>query len=388
MKKSNSNTSGIFTLCKSILGASLITLPEIFAKLGIIFGTILNLFFMTVNVFSLRFITLSAKKTETGNLTELGGEVNRKYGEGTVTFLLFFTCIVPLIFYIETTTKYFYQICVFFDLNIKPGLVRIFTSLLCFLMCVIFRNIDKLKYVSIVGLFSLSFLTIYIAFLFIKNFSSFKFSSYKLFVVNFESLNAISSICFAFCSQFSILSITNGIEKMSDCSLIIWTSNLISAFVYILTGCLGYIVQPDTKENFLESMPQGRITTALSFALGIVNVSTFPLIMLPTRFSLNHFVIKVVRYKSNFLYNNIEAFAISLIVYGASILVSKNAAYLVNLFFLTGSLVMFAMPSYFYIKTHKKDRDLLSMIFVYISFTLTFFGLYMGIAGFYKCIKG
>lgn len=384
MKNSTSNSTGVFTLCKAILGASLVTLPLVHKSLGIVLASVLITFFAVVNVYSLRFIMLAGKKTKTNNLTDLGGIVNKKMGKATVTILLFMTCVIPLIYYIKFTSDYFEQVLQFCGIKVSSKIVITLTSLICFVMCIIFQNVEKLKYVSIVGLGALSGLTFYIIYLFIKGFKSIKFENVKLFHLDFDSLDAVSNISFAFCSQFSILSITENIPRKKDCNRIIWTSNIISCLVYIITGSLGYMVSPYTDTNVLLSLDKNAIRSILQFALGVVNISTFPLIMIPTKFSLHYFVQKTTDKKPTVTISTLEVFAISFLIYIIAILIGDSLKYIDYLFFLAGSLVMFAMPSYFYIKTFKKDRDLVSMGFVYISFALTAFGMYMGFKGIYN----
>ncbi|KAM0688012.1 hypothetical protein COBT_000733 [Conglomerata obtusa] len=382
MNENISVTSGVFCLCKAILGSSLVTLPYVYKELGIITATLLIIFFMIINVFTLLFLTDSAKKKSCKSLIELGKYILKQHGEMTITVFLFLSCVVPLIFYIKITTDYIHVVLLVFGFNCNIEYVRILTALICAYMCSIFRNIEQLKHTSIIGLVSLFLLTLYTISLFFYDLNSIVWENVKLSNISFNSLDAISLICFAFNSQFSIIPITNSINTKKEYSKVIWISNIISALIFITTGLFGYLVQQNTTSNFLHVLESNVFTIGLKIALGIVNFMTYPLLMLPTRTSLEFIVDKCTKFEKSMIKDFSLVVFLILLSYSCSFIYEIEENFLVNLFFVTGSFVMFALPSYIYAKIFKKEFKKFRAVIILICAGLTIFGVCKGIYGF------
>lgn len=390
MKKTDSITvtSGIYMLCKSIIGASSVLLAGVFKDLGIILGTLMFMFMTIINVYSLKYIMQVAKETDSNDLTEIGEYVDKRKGKIFVTVFLYFTCIIPLIFYIHMSTEYYHAVLEFFDIHfISEDVVRIITACLCALLCIIFRKVDKLQFVNIIGLVSISFLCIYSVWNFIKEFKNIDLVGLNKFPENLKKLSRFSVICFAYCSQFSIISITSNIDSNSDCNTVIWAANIFSGIFYILTGFCGYALSPNVEGNFLNGIEKTKTTTFLKFALGTVNVFTYPLIMIPTRSSFHFFISGLVGNKTNFSIDGIESTFIVLLCYLSSFVVKKRENILNAAFFITGSVVMFALPSYFYVRIMSKKINLFNSGIILINLLLTMFGLYMAGSLIYEMIS-
>lgn len=383
-----SQTAGIFTLCKSILGASLVLLPSVFAELGIVLGGGLVLAMMMVNAKSLMFIMLVSKQILADDLSEIGEHVAKKKGKMIVMLLLFFACIIPLIFYIKLTTGYYYDLLSIGNFGFSKTIVRILVAVAAALLCIVFRDVSKLKFVSIAGLACLVLLTIYILYVFIGQIKYIDYKSLKYVNLTMKSLEKFSVICFAYCSQFGILSITNNIQSPKQCKKVIWISNFISAVIYLITGICGYMVtHPKECDDLLKSLPKGFCINFLYFSLGTVNLCTFPLILLPTRQAFHYFISLIKETKSSFLVDTIETISIVVLCFLMALIAEMDDMFLNVMFFFAGSLVMFAMPSYFYVKVFRKNIKFQDWIAIFISGLLTVFGLGMSVKGIVEMFK-
>lgn len=372
--------SAVFTLCKSMLGASMTNVPGLFTELGLGFGLIVFVVMAVVNVYSLLYLTIVARETQSEGLVQIGEKVDKKKGKIFVTLTLFLMCMVPLIFYIIKSTLYIGSFLKYFSIKIEPKYVRIVVSIICMVMSICFKKADKLKHVSIVGLVSLSFMTLYTIYLVITNFSNITFTGQKMFNLNSKSIEKISVVCFAFCSQFSILDITNNFESLKDCKNVIFSGHIISLLVYLVTGICGHFAQTtyDT-DDFFKSIPKNAFTEILKLTLAIVNISTFPLIMLATRQAFDFFITGNKKVRNLGAIQNCEVIFLVAVCYLVSIPFDEHQNLLAATFFFTGSIVMFALPSYFYYRVMKDRLTLFTYVMLGVNTLLTLFGFFAGI---------
>lgn len=378
--KKITTTSGTYMLCKSILGASITNVPGVFTELGLAFGTAVFAFIAFISVYSLLWLTIVAKETQANSLVDIGEKIDKKNGKMFVTLTLFLMCMIPLIFYIIKSTLYVESFLEHFGAKVDKEYVRIGVGVVCMIMSISFKNADKLKYASIIGLISLSFMTLYTVYLFVTNFANLKFGNQKMFCLNSKSIERISVACFAFCSQFSIISITNNIDSLKDCKTIIVSSNAISLIVYLVTGICGHFAQTmvDT-DDFFKSVSKNMFTEILKLTLAIVNICTFPLIMLATREAFDFFVPGNKKGKSRSMVENYEAAFLTAAAYTISILFDSYQALLATAFFFAGSIVMFALPSYFYYRVMKRKMTMFAYVVLTLNVLLTLFGFFAGV---------
>lgn len=367
-------------LCKSILGASITNVPGVFTELGLIFGLIVFIIMTTVNIYSLLYITMVARETKSNGLEDIGQSIDKEKGKLFVTLSLLVMCMIPLIFYVIKSCYFISSFTEHYNMNISAKFVKIIVVIVCLSMCLVFKKADKLKYVNILGLASLSCLTMYTVYLFIQNYGNINFKSQKMFEVKTKAIEKISVVCFAFCSQFSILSITNNFESLGECKTVIVLGNVISLVVYLVTGLCGHLAAITyNTDDFFQSIEKNSFTEILKLTLAIVNILTFPLIMLATREAFHTFVPKRLKQKDSMTLKNVEIIFLVTLVYLISIPFDEYQHLLASTFFFAGSIVMFALPSYFYYRVMKHKLTPFTYVILCTNVLLTIFGFFSGV---------
>lgn len=348
------------------------------SQLGIVLGSALIVVGAILNIYSLKYINVVAKETESNELTDIGEKIGKSRGRLIVTFLLFATCIVPLIIYIDQSTTYFENVLKHFGYIIDIDKIRLGVASVIACLCMTFRTPDKLKIVNTVGLMCILAFTSYVVYFMINNIASLSFASIKFYELSMKSLTSLSIISFAYCSQFSILSITSNIESVSRCNRVIEISNIISCVVYLVTGICGCIAVPDVGTKFFPDIPITNASVLISASLGIVNIMTYPIIMIPTLQSYQFLQSLIYNTPKSALKDAFDILCLVMVCFAGSYLVASNDAYLYVLFFFCGSCVMFALPAIFYFIIMKKELNIKSYLVIIMKCILTIFGIFMG----------
>lgn len=376
----NTVMEGVFNTCKLILGGNITNVAGVFTELGIGFGIIVFAVMTFTTVYSLWFLTIAARKTESKGLVEIGEKLDDKKGKLFVTLTLLLMCIVPLIFFIIKSSLYINLALQFYGVNVNEQIVQLGVGIVCLIMSLCFQNGKHLKYVSIVGLASLSFTSLYTIYLLVANFSSIDFAAQQMFKLNNKSIEKISIVCFALCSHYGILSVTNNFKSLKECKTTIIAGNMISLAVYLITGICGHLVQTQyNTDDFFLSIPKNVFTETLKLTLAVVNISTFPLVMIAAREALDSLVSKRIKTNHRKATTYTEIVSLAVLCYVVSILFNAYQNMLAAMFFFTGSIIMFALPSYFYYRVMEKKLTLFSKFILALDGILTLFGFFAGV---------
>lgn len=383
MSKNNNKMSlrqGIFTQTSSILGVAIVTYPYTYAQLGYLLSTLLTIFMCILSAFTLYILTRCSKKTKLSTFDELFAFVSGNLISFCGSFIFYLGCILPLIFYLKISVDFFDSIGLFLGFKSHKFLISIVITLLNALLCIIYMDANGLEFISIVSLIALLIFIIYISNDFIASINQIDFRDLKIFDLDNRSLNGISFIIFVFISHSSILPIVECIETLERSKDVIIISNIISTIVYIIVGFFGFCVFPNSEKNYLQNKGEttkGKIT--LIFFLAIVNVLSFPLMMIPARRN----VVSLINFFKTF--TTTKRMEILNIAFNSAIclffmILMGETCILDSMFFLVGSLIMFIIPIYLFYKIVKdisKIEKLLSMI----SLIVASFGIYMGVKG-------
>ncbi|KAM0676154.1 Vacuolar amino acid transporter 7 [Gurleya vavrai] len=362
MKNLSKNINKISCICKLMLGASIVTLPYVFKNMSILWASLSIIFCMIINIFSLKFIFVSADHSECDDLIKLAKYCGNRTAEIIMAFLLFSSSIVTLTFYLSITLDYFIDIFQYFEIYIDTEVLRIFIALLVIISCFVFKKSKNLHYSSHFGLALLLIFLFYISFQFFSSFNLIKFEQFNYTGFTPKTLESFSLVLFVFYSQDCILPLINEFADNKDITKNIWLSNIICAFLYILIGSLGYFIVPNAGINVLSNLETNFFVMTIKFSLSLANILTYPINILPTRLALLFKMKKNTDFDQNssIIYN--MTIGIIFIAYILSIAISKDERFLSGLFYLTGSIVMFVMPVYFFAKVCKEKRTLLNKL--------------------------
>lgn len=376
---------GIFTQCNSIMGVSIITYPYTYAQLGYVLSTCFIIFMCVISAYTLYFLAKCAKDTKLDNIDELLTHFFNKNVSFICTFLLYTACLLPLIFYLKISIDFFADILSHFGFKDQKLLVGIITTSFCFVLCILYQKVEHLDVISVISLSALFAFLVYIFYDFFVCYKYISFAVLKKIEVNYESLGSFSFIIFGFMSHNSIIPITTCIESEVEATKVIVISNLISSFLYVVIGFLGFAVHPSSQENYLlNSGGNCSIKIAIMFFLGTINIFSFPLMMITAvgnAFRLFHFYVSFT--ETNFL-RTLNIFA-NILISILFVFCMKRMEILENLFFIIGSLLMFVLPVSLFIKIHPKIR-IHEWFVISVSIMLAFFCIYMGLKGFYELI--
>ncbi|KAF7683917.1 putative sodium-coupled neutral amino acid transporter 11 [Astathelohania contejeani] len=348
-KKLNSSHA-TFALVKSMVGGGVVFIPHIISQTGIIQGFFLITFIGICSSFSLFFISKSAKRTESKNISDLANRVGGKFCVRLLNLCIFMTVFITLVMSLQMTSFNLYSVLQDINMEIPVEILIISCAIINGLMCVIFRSVIKLKIVNLIGLSSITILFFYIIFLFIKNIPSISFNSISLFNFRLTTLNEIFLICFAFYSQYSFTEISNSMKNYEDIPKVIVCSNLIAGIIYYFIGLMGYCLFPSTSNNFLlNTFESPKIAIAFKAVIAIVNILGYPLFMIPAR---NSFLCLIDKESLSFAGNSLCSLSVALGCCLVTLFLENEMELLKILFFFFASAVMFILPAYFFKKLY------------------------------------
>lgn len=373
-----SEKQGILIQTSSVLGASIIIYPYTYSQLGYILSTIITLFMCILSAFTLYLLARCSKQTNLTKIDDLFLHVSGSFVSLTGAIIIYLSCILPLIFYLQISVDFFFNIGIFFGIIIKKTTLALVIMSLNAILCIIYMDANKLEFISILSLLSLLLIVLYIICDFIFYLNLINFKSLKSFDLNYKSLNNISFITFVFISHSSILPIVECLESLEISTKVIIISNFISTIIYILVGLLGFCVFPNTDKNYLQNIGgYTPIKIILMFFLAIVNIFSFPLMMIPARVNIITFINFAVVFRTYYKFEIFNIVMNSFVTLFIMRLFSKT--YLLDsLFFLVGSLTMFVIPIYLFFMI-VKDITFVEKMLSIISLLVAVFGIFMGI---------
>ncbi|KAM0687497.1 hypothetical protein COBT_001263 [Conglomerata obtusa] len=373
--------AGIFAQCNSTLGISIITYPHIFAQLGYLLSILCIASMSVVSAFTLYFLAKCAKDTNSNTFDETVSHVFGHFRSFLCILVLYLACLLPLIFYLNISVDFYNEILKYFGINDHRPAISIVTAIVCFMICQIYNEIGSLDFINIISIAALVLFILYIIYDFIFCTGVRKFKTLKVAELNCETLKSVSFVIFGFMSHSTIIPIVSCIETMNQSAATIVIANFISMVFYITTGFIGFVVHPNSEENYLLNDGSNcNFKHTLMFFLSTVNILSFPLLMIPaTRnlYRLTNFIFDVARNTGTLMCNILFNLFISLLV----VLGGRKMDTLESLFFIVGSLVMFILPTFLFLKLQKKI-SFFEWLFITLSLMISIFSIYMGLRGF------
>lgn len=156
------------------------------------------------------------------------------------------------------------------------------------------RQLDSLKYTSIIGLIALSYIGALITMTYLFGDYPAPKVSWVSIIDSHGALTTFSIIIFAFTGSMNLFSIINELKEnsMTNIKKIINNSVLVSASCFVLLGLFGYLTFGiDTLGNIMLNYDSNKLSVKVArFNLGLMVILSFPLLFHPCRISTNNMI--------------------------------------------------------------------------------------------------
>ena len=278
---SGSLTSSIFSLCILSLGTGSLALPQKIGYMSLFFSPIIIILSGLVNYWTLGILAKASKKY---NLNSYEAIVTKLFGKSISIFLDIIMCIN------QSGMIILYQVILY---KLLGGVINEMFSLgysgveefaeksfwnkfkikfiVCYLIAIIvlsplclLKNISKMRYASMFGIFSLFFLIFvvviecpfYIKYNFIDNKTELNFIDViSGFKGDMKILQSISTLFYAFACHVGVFPVLNSLKSPTPqrINLLFKKSIILDISCYIIIGVSGYLTQPtDTPDLIIE----------------------------------------------------------------------------------------------------------------------------------------
>lgn len=398
LKASKGNISmaaGTFNLCKSAIGVGILALPKAMANSGLLLGLgLLALGSITCSS-TLYFLARIAANTDLGDYFAVGNLAYGGVGESLAVLATLLYLIGALIGYMSYTTTYIssgigYFLGITDPVNYPWYLSKFFVIALCAalifpLACL--RDLSKLARASIVGMCCMAFVCGLTVIDYFADSTTVNMANYTAVVLKPSALAAFSTILFAFCNHFTMLSIVPNFISPTPrrrALLTAFSSTVVFIF-YLLVSLFGYLHFGDAvADNILKA----RSTTIYAIArlvVACVILVSYPLLCDPTKSCMDFLVCKWLgQPKGN---GNIRNLTITASLVISSALVAMVAADqvlpILGLFSsLCGSLLMFIFPALYFLKLENqryrisKGEKMVAYVDIVVGAIVLIFGTY------------
>ena len=278
---SGSLTSGIFSLCILSLGTGSLALPQKIGYMSLLFSPIIIILSGLVNYWTLGILAKASKKY---NLNSYEAIVTKLFGKSISIFLDIIMCVN------QSGMIILYQVILY---KLLGGVINEMFSLgysgveefaeesfwnklkikfiVCYLIAIIvlsplclLKNISKMRYASMFGIFSLFFLIFvvviecpfYIKYNFVDNNMELNYADViSGFKGDMKILQSISTLFYAFACHVGVFPVLNTLRSPTPqrINLLFKKSIILDIGCYIIIGISGYLTQPvDTPDLIIE----------------------------------------------------------------------------------------------------------------------------------------
>ena len=278
---SGSLTSCIFNLCILSLGTGSLALPQKIGYMSLLFSPIIIILSGLVNYWSLNILAKASKKY---NINSYEGIASKLFGNGLSIFLGIIMCIN------QTGMIILYQVILykllggvindFFNLgysgvedfalnsfwnkfNIRLFVCYLITFIILTPLCLL-KNISKMRYASMFGIFSLFFLIFiiliecpfYIKYNFFDKNKKTELNYIDIisgFKGDMKILQAISTLFYAFSCHVGVFPVLNSLNNPNDSriNLLFKKSISLDIICYLIIGISGYLTQPENTPDLI-----------------------------------------------------------------------------------------------------------------------------------------
>ncbi|KAL6948748.1 hypothetical protein ACO0QE_001221 [Hanseniaspora vineae] len=289
--------SSSVNLTKTIVGAGLLAIPFAYSKDGIFVGLLLTIIAATATGYGLSLLGKSSKMLDNPRTSSFFTLCSITYPQLTLVFdfAMVVQCFGCALSYLVLVGDVFPSVL---------GHDRefwIYLSLVIIVPLCLLKNLDSLRYSSMLGLLAIAYIVLFIIIRFFIDLPSLNFHNLGIswFKINSYSgmMSTFSILIFGFTASMNMFSICNELEHNSlrNIDKVIGNSVGVACLLFIVVGTLGYLnFGSDIKGNvILNYNPESIFTKIGQLSLGCVIILSFPLLFHPLRIATNNMVFSI-----------------------------------------------------------------------------------------------
>lgn len=288
-----STLSSSISLIKTIIGAGLLSMPFAYSTDGSIFGTIVILCAALTSGFGLYLQIYASRFVPEGKATFFN-ICRMTYPSLSVLFdvaiaIQCFGCAISYLVLIGDIMP-----TVFIIGNYSEEYQRFFWIMMSTVFCVplsFLRNLDSLKYTSVMGLFAIGYMLVLIVGFYFHSSTNNRAITVKFPPSALGVASTFSIIVFAFTGHQNMFSIINEAKDKSPRKLnrLIFFAISFTTLLFIVVGLSGYLTFGDNVEgNIILQYPNTWATWFGRLSIVFMVTFSFPLMFHPARISVNN----------------------------------------------------------------------------------------------------
>lgn len=291
-----SPTSSLISLIKTISGAGLLSIPFAFSTDGLVCGVLIILLAGITSGYGLFLQVYVSKYVPAGHATFFN-LCSITYPTLSVVFDIAiatqcFGCAISYLVLIGDLMPTIITSVPYVNLEYYKQFWIIISAFLCVPLSLL-KNLDSLKYTSVLGLVAIGYMALLVVVHFLVGdvpdsyrgeITLFPLSATKVF-------STFSIVVFAFTGHQNMFSIINEArnKSLSSLSTLVNLAITILAVLFIIIGVAGYLTFGDlVNGNIILLYPSAFSTTVGRFSIVFMVVFSFPLMIHPARISVNN----------------------------------------------------------------------------------------------------
>lgn len=286
--------SSSISLVKTIIGAGLLSMPLAFATDGLIFGVLIILLAAVTSGYGLFLQAYVSKYIAPGHATFFNVS-SITYLSLSVVFDLAiavqcFGCALSYLVLIGDIAPTIFPNFTWVEESYHRTFWIIVSTSICVPLSFL-KNLDSLKYTSVLGLLAILYLSLLVVTHYLVGDIPLE-GNLTYFPPNASGVfSTFSIIVFAFTGHQNMFSIINEAQNKSLISLtkLVQTGILTSSALFIIVGLAGYLTFGDSVSgNVILNYPHSLPTRFGRIAIVFMTIFSFPLMLHPARISVNN----------------------------------------------------------------------------------------------------
>lgn len=362
-------TKAIFNLTKAAIGLGALFLPGNMKRMGLLGGIFMLLLGAITCSISLHFLARASNRTKISDYFRLGQKVCGDKHAAVVASCLVLFQIGGMIAYAAFVGQYMSGAFKLFTGQSvsawwwSPQALSILLSTTLVLPLSCMHDMSRIANASILGMvcvfyiFSLTLVDYFVAL--VKSDTA-PWSQITWFRVRSDFLNAFSSIVFAYVNHFTLVSVVPVLERPTAKrrGIMVWVASLVVTVVYVGTGLFGYLHFGDNnvKPDIL-SAGQSTAYAIGQLAMSLVLIASYPLQCDPTRTASDQLLLQLLTSGGHPRLRH-YLWTVLLVIMPLTIAVTLRAYVMPILEVFSsacGSLLVFILPPYYFLKVAKLD---------------------------------
>jgi amino acid permease len=373
----------VFNLSSATLGAGALSVPFAFKSMGIGLGLALIIICGVATAFSIKLLILTRARTNLSSFEQVTERLFGSTAAASVEASIAIFCFGSGVAYCKSIRDFLLPIIQLYHIDsMLPGydvekcaMGLVWVCLLLPLSLI--RDINKLRYCSLLGVVTIMYLAIAIAQHSIHNFEPSRFrppwEGYDLWVsLNLlDIISALPIFLFAFTCQINVFAIFDGLARASSPRMnkVTFRAVVLCFAIYSCIGLFGFIEFGDDTcgnilKNYASEFTDGNLVAVTMYAsVAVTIILSFPLVVQPCRAATEALMLR-------FLPPCDRHFSTTLVISGGCLAVSLFVPHINEVFQLLGgtvsSFVCYVLPALFAIRLQVFIDRPIALFFAYL----------------------